>query len=439
MDPSSSSSPHAAGPSRRGSISGSPAAAATDPQQLALMVQQMAQAMSGLQQQLQALQQAPPLHASSPSPPPGETAAGMADAIGRAIAAAQPLALPLFDGAGNTSGIAAHAWLRQVERAFVERQASAGQSALSDARCIAAAAAALRGAAEAWYSALPLPPTTWDAWKAALLSRFQPANARLLIEGKLHALVEATAKFRERLNANGLDRYTAQFQQLAGQVPAEMMTERAKVLLYARGLPQRMRELVAQEEEQSFDSKKPMELNAIAAKILKRAAIRETASSSAGPPASASSGSNAGADDAMDLSAIELCRRAFELSAAEARDYLEPAEGWAPHDTTPAGSGSSCGPSSARTSELEQQVHALQAQLAALGPVGRRSVQPVVKKEVPEQLAADRRAAGLCIRCGVAKYEAGGKGHNSRTCKLPCDLSTPASIGAKRAGLQVFQ
>jgi hypothetical protein len=402
-------------------------------------MQHMAQVMQSMQQQLQALQQSASSPASS-SPPPGEATGGIAEAIGRALATATPLTLPLFDGAGNTSGIAAHAWLRQVERVFVERQASAGQSVLSDARCIAAAAAALRGAAEAWYSALPLPPTTWDAWKATLLSRFQPANARLLIEGKLQALVEATAKFRERLNASGLDRYTAQFQQLAGQVPAEMMTERAKVLLYARGLPQRMRELVAQEEEQSFDSKKPMELNAIAAKILKRAAIRETASSSAGPSASPSSGSNAGTD-AMDLSAVELCRRAFELSADEARDYLEPAEGWAPHDTTPAGPGSFYSPSSTTANEavLLQQVNMLQAQLAALGSAGRRSVQPVVKKEVPEQLAADRRAAGLCIRCGVAKYEAGGKGHNSRTCKLPSDVTTPASVGAKKAGLQVFQ
>ena len=141
----------------------------------------------------------------------------------------------------------------------------------------------------------------------------------------------------------------------------------------------------------------------------------------------------------MDLSAIELCRRTFELSADEARDYLEGTEGWAPHDTDATGSSSSYGPSSTRTNELEQQVQALQAQLAALGSVGRRSVQPVVKKEVPEQLAADRRAAGLCIRCGVAKYEAGGKGHNSRTCKLPSDVTTPASVGAKKAGLQVFQ
>jgi hypothetical protein len=402
---------------------------------MALVVQQMAQAMQLMQQQLQALTQRPSAAASPP--PPGE--AGIAEAIGRALAAAAPLNLPLFDGAGNTSGIAAHAWLRQVERAFAERLATAGQTALSDGRCIAAASAALRGAAEAWYSALPQPPATWTAWKAALLSRFQPANARLLIEGKLQALVEATAKFRERLNANGLDRYTAQFQQLAGQVPEEMMTERAKVLLYARGLPQRMRELVAQEEEQAFDSKKPMELNAIAAKILKRAAIRETAASSAGSSHTLGTGSSP-STDAMDLSAAELCRRAFDLSAAEARDYLEPAEGWAPHDTSP-----SYGPSSVGAGEsgpafaLQQQVNALQAQLAALGSAGRRSVQPVVKKEVPEQLAADRRAAGLCIRCGVAKYEAGGKGHNSRTCKLPSDTTTPASVGAKKAGLPVFQ
>ncbi len=64
----------------------------------------------------------------------------------------------------------------------------------------------------------------------------------------------------------------------------------------------------------------------------------------------------------------------------------------------------------------------------------RRNVPDGVRDEVPSALAEARKAAGLCIKCGVAKYEAGGKGHNSRTCQAPADKTTSAAEGKKKAG-----
>jgi hypothetical protein len=64
----------------------------------------------------------------------------------------------------------------------------------------------------------------------------------------------------------------------------------------------------------------------------------------------------------------------------------------------------------------------------------RRHVPDGVRDEVPKALAEARRAAGLCVKCGVVKYEGGGKGHNSRTCQAPADKTTSAADGKRKAG-----
>ena len=64
----------------------------------------------------------------------------------------------------------------------------------------------------------------------------------------------------------------------------------------------------------------------------------------------------------------------------------------------------------------------------------RRTVPSRVGQEVPQPLAKSRQEAGLCIKCGITKYEPGGKGHNSRTCQLPVDKTTSAVDGRKKAG-----
>ena len=50
-------------------------------------------------------------------------------------------------------------------------------------------------------------------------------------------------------------------------------------------------------------------------------------------------------------------------------------------------------------------------------------------KEVPHELSEARKKAGLCIKCGVAEYEPGGSGHNSRTCKAPAEQDDQRSGG----------
>jgi hypothetical protein len=262
-----------------------------------------------------------------------------------------------------------------------------------------------------------------------------------LIETQLELLVDRLSKIREKLTTQLLERYTQQFQLLANQIPSDRMLERTKILLFSKALPTRLRMLVLEEDEKAGSpgadaaARRNITLNAIVDKILRRSATLVTAAGSASSSHSHSSGSG----DAMDLSAVEMCSRVFDVSIAEATRYFESAEGWAPHDTSSslAATGSSSTQSD-REAALARQVSALQEQLN-LSATSRRTVAPPVKKEIPEQLAADRRSAGLCVRCGIVKYEPGGKGHNSRTCQAQPDKSTSAAAGAKRAGLPLFQ
>jgi hypothetical protein len=391
---------------------------------------QTEQQLHQLQQQQFTAQITAAAAAVAPAVLVAEPPAGLAQQLAQALASAAPLTLPLFNGAGNASGLAAHSWLQQVERAFEERVLVAGP--LGDGRRIHAAGVALRGGADIWYSSLAQRPTTWAGFRSALLARFQPAGALLLIEAQLDALSAAAAKMSSRLNTQGLTRYTTEFQQLANQIPAGVMLERTKIMIYRKGLPMRLQEIILLEDEKANQSGQPMELNKIADRLLQRAATRESASGASG-------GSSHHSSDAMDISALDLCCQTFGVSAVDAAQYLEPSEGWASHETSgqraaPASSssGHQLGVHALSQAASEQRIHALEMQLAALG---RRSVAPPVKRDVPDQLAAERKTAGLCIRCGVAKYEAGGKGHNSRTCQAPVDKTTGVAVGAKKAGI----
>jgi len=54
-------------------------------------------------------------------------------------------------------------------------------------------------------------------------------------------------------------------------------------------------------------------------------------------------------------------------------------------------------------------------------------------KEIPQDLFDARKKAGLCCKCGVAKYEGGGRGHNAGTCKAAPDKTTSVEEGRKKA------
>lgn len=373
--------------------------------------------------------------AASAAPSANADPQAIAAALAAALALTQPIELPTFTAAGTAAGIAAHSWLQRVDLKFAERAVVAGLPSLPDGHRIAAASSALAGGASSWYTSLTTHPTTWAEFKAALLHRFQPASALKVYESQLNHLVSQISKIREKLNTHGLEQYTQRFQTLANHIPSDKMLDRTKILKYAEGLPLRLREFICSEEEKVNLACKPFELNTIIDKVLIRSATREVAGGLASASSSSAPSSSSSSSDAMDISATESCRRNFNISAEEAASYIEPAEGWAEHETSSFTSPGATTTHSSSTAEarLIQQVNSLQAQLAAMS---RRTVSPPVKREVPEQLAADRRDAGLCVRCGVVKYEAGGKGHNSRTCTKPVDVTTSAVAGKKAAGLK---
>lgn len=269
------------------------------------------------------------------------------------------------------------------------------------------------------------------------MERFQPAGAYRIIEAKLESLVDSAMKIRERLNGEGVQHYTQKFVQLANQIPASDMLDRTKVLNYAKGLPARLREFVYQQDEKArLPGSTALSLHSIVDLVFRRAATRELAFDH-------NHGGNASrSPDAMDLSATALCSQVFGVSQMEAQQYLSPAEGWASFDTNGSTSSSSSStsnngngmPSPATGSnDLQQQLVVLQKQLNAM--MSRNTVSPPVKREIPEALAKDRRESGLCIKCGITEYSPGGKGHNSRTCKLPVDKTTSAVEGKRKAGI----
>ena len=63
----------------------------------------------------------------------------------------------------------------------------------------------------------------------------------------------------------------------------------------------------------------------------------------------------------------------------------------------------------------------------------RRNAPSGVLKEIPQDLFEARKKAGLCCKCGVAKYEGGNQGHNARTCKAAADKTTGVEEGRKKA------
>ena len=132
----------------------------------------------------------------------------------------------------------------------------------------------------------------------------------------------------------------------------------------------------------------------------------------------------------MEIDAISLCVAQFGISREEAARYVEPREGWQAHETASPAPGSGASP----------DIAALLAALAprygsnGQGASGSRRNIPAGVKEVPASLVEARKAAGLCVKCGVRKYEPGSKGHNSRTCQAPADKTTSATDGKRAAG-----
>ena len=347
--------------------------------------------------------------------------------------------LPTFSGKGGDTTLVAHEWLQRSERYFAIREQALGiDAAAGDQSRRLNAAYALQDDARRWYDALPLQPSTWTGFSDAIKARFCSVPSELIRVDKLREFVDQAFKIRDKLNVQGMQGYTAKFAQLAGEVSSKYLTNHGILELLGRGLPSRMAEIVTKENNK--DPPKPLHevINMVLARATEKAQAANTYGSASATPASAAP---------INLDAVSIAIKQFGCTREEAQQYLEESEGWAPHDThgnppSHSNSSSSSVASSSPTyssNEVEQLIVNALSRVGA-GPAGRdrnaqsrRSVPSGVVKDVPEALAKSRMEAGLCIKCGIAKYEGGGKGHNSRTCKAPVDKTTSAAEGRKKA------
>jgi hypothetical protein len=351
--------------------------------------------------------------------------------------------LPLFSGKGADTTLLAQEWLQRAERFFAIREQALGiDAAMGDESRLLNAAYALQDDARRWYDALPEQPSTWPAFRDAVKARFCSVPSERIRVDRLTEFVEKASRLRDKLNVQGMQAFTARFAQLAGEVPDEYLTQHHKFALLARGLPQRYAEVVLQE-----DAKKPLPaMHEVINTVLSRAAVKQQAASYGG--ASASSGSPI----PINIDAISLAVATFGWTREEAGQHLSDGEGWAPHDTHGGHQGSSSGQGAGAASSGSQpptitseQVTQLLAAFAAqstrvgAGPAARGahhwSGGLSNAKEVPADLARARQDAGLCIRCGIAKYEPGRDGHHARICQAPADKTTGVEDGIKQAGL----
>jgi len=443
-------------------------------------VAKMFQRMQAMEEELNKLrqQQQPPqsqslsLDASS-SPPPGsdvvaliramqESSAQQAEHMRQQQEAAAELArkqqaalatqqlvlrslgeLPTFSGKGADTTLIAQEWLQRAERYFAIREKALSTDAAQDDQArLLAAAYALQDDARRWFDALPQQPTTWSAFRDAIKGRFCSVPGERIRLDRLREFVEKAHRVRDKLNVQGMQAFTARFAQMAGEVSARFLTDHGQLELLSRGLPLRYAEVVAKEDAKE----PPPPLHEVINLVLARASQKEQVASYGGASSSPASAAP------MNLDAIALTAAAFGWTREEASQHLTDSEGWAPYDTHggsqllqggagagPASSASSP-PASSSDDKLDRILNALatHAKVGA-GPAARernsrRNAPSGVMKEIPQDLFEARKKAHLCCKCGVAKYEPGGKGHNSVTCKAAADKTTSVEEGRKKAG-----
>jgi hypothetical protein len=419
--------------------------------------------------QQQSLSLGAPSSSSSSAPPPAAVANGAGQAPqqqtatiadlaelfkimqeGQARQASQQLVLrslgelPSFSGKGADTTLIAQEWLQRAERYFAVREQASGMGAAQDDQArLLTAAYALQDDARRWYDALPQPPSSWAGFRDAVKARFCSVPGERIRLDRLREFVEKAHRMRDKLNVQGMQAFTARFAQMAGEVSARFLTDHGQLELLARGLPLRYAEVVAKE-----DAKEPPPLlHDVINLVLARASQKEQVASYGGASSSPASAAPIGLD------AIALAAATFGLTREEASQYVADSEGWVPYDThdgsQPQQGGAGAGPASKvsppPTSSSDDKLDRILSALATHAKVGagpaardrnnsRRNPPSGVMKDIPPDLVKARQEADLCIKCGVAKYEPGGKGHNSRTCKAAADKTTSVAEGRKKAG-----
>jgi hypothetical protein len=225
--------------------------------------------------------------------------------------------LPNFAGQADASGMAAREWLQKAEHHFSVRETTLGVSAAQgDTFRVHSARAALTGDALRWLMALPSPPSTWQEFKTAFANRFSSVPAAQVREQQLRQFVSAAHRLRDKLNVEGLQRYTTLFLQRAGEIPSGRMTEATKRHLYSQGLPTRYAEMVLTEDAEA----EPMALHEVAQHVLAKATMKTYAGASAGYQIEEASTTQRDGD-AMDVDAVSLCAAHFGVTRDEAAAY----------------------------------------------------------------------------------------------------------------------
>ena len=411
-----------------------------------------------IQAQLQSLQQQPPPQQPSPgaagaaSSPTPQTAAPPSQEAQQQLAYLHALTLgstgfnPLtpFTGDGDSAGLKALAWVQAAELAFKSHTLATGY-ALTDAQKQAHALRALGGNAQTWYVSLTAEPQGWPAFREAFLRRWQMAASGEVLERRLVALSRSVAALRRPLSNDGLHRFAAQFLQLANQIPSGDLTDHSKATLFIEALPSALQDYAIsrkQDYRRNAADGSHIPLHQLVDLVLQRSTNRSLASA-IGHTSAAGHAPTGGptSPDAMDLSALAA---QLGVPAAEAAGFLEGLPEWDTDADTIASPAAAAGPASAPAPggpSLAQQLNALTQQLNALTQ-NRRNVPGGALKSIPNDLIQARKKAGLCARCGIAKYEPAPHGHNARSCKARPDAQTSVADGLQRAGLastQLFQ
>ena len=350
--------------------------------------------------------------------------------------------LPTFSGKGVDTTLTAEDWLQRSEDYYAARERALGITAeQGDEARVLESTNALTDDARRWLISLQMRPRDWPSLCAGIRGRFCSVPASRIRLDKLHALVKKSLPGRSKYTLQGLQMYTTAFLQQAGEIPDSYFTLNSKLALLAEGLPERSAEHVMKEEAKV----PPTPLHLVVADVIQRATFKDHVSSMHAAASSASAAP-------ITLDDVTRAVNAFGCTRDEAAGvYTREEEGWAPHDTHGAqqaswrntGSSSVSPPPSSAQAQIDQLVLSALARVGA-GQAARdrhqsgsqsstRRVPSGVREEVPQELANSRVSAGLCIKCGVAKYEPGHHGHNSRTCKAPADKTTSAAEGRRKA------
>jgi hypothetical protein len=433
------------------------------------LLQAQQQAQPQQQHQQQQLQQHRK-HSSSSADTAAAIAAAVAAAMAQMQQQQQAASIPAqvllsslgqlerFHGrASDANGLIARDWMAQAEHYFEDREGALGQSAAEgDKARVTTAVRALTEEGLRWWQSLPAAnrPATWAMFKNAFLQRFGGVASKQAREAALELFVEPFTRLpaasKDRLTAQAIREYTARFLDLAAQVDSARMPDSAKLRLYAKGLPQRYAELVLTEDAKE----PPLPLHKVTELVVTRAltkalAAAAAAGSSAAAAPAAPSGSTRTAGGTKAVDAVSLCMANLGYSRSEAEQLFVQDEGWPEHDTSD-DSRRSPGPAGGSSAAEDRLVQRLLAAFGAqrtdsgtrpsAAPKGKkpphndRNVPRGVLADIPAELLAARKEAGLCAKCGVAKYEPGHHGHNARACKNDPDKTTSVEAGKRKAG-----